>query len=128
MSRSSTVVFVTEDGAETDLDLGTERFVDENLSRNMTIRRARFGTRCSARSAGQFLGATVQVIPHITNEIKARIGGRRRRTADVVISDRRHGGRHRVAAVSRGDPPVPARGRAERLLRHAGAFIELPAS
>jgi CTP synthase len=83
-------VFVTEDGAETDLDLGHyERFVDENLSRNASHSAgAIWDTVLRKERRGEFLGATVQVIPHITNEIKARI----RRVAatepvDVVISE-----------------------------------------
>ena len=68
-------VFVTEDGAETDLDLGHyERFVDENLSRNASHSAgAIWDTVLRKERKGEFLGATVQVIPHITNEIKARI-------------------------------------------------------
>jgi CTP synthase len=83
-------VFVTEDGAETDLDIGHyERFVDENSSRNSSHSAgAVWQTVLRKERRGEFLGATVQVIPHITNEIKARI----RRAAetsptDVVISE-----------------------------------------
>jgi CTP synthase len=83
-------VFVTEDGAETDLDIGHyERFVDENLSRNAShTAGAIWDTVLRKERRGEFLGATVQVIPHVTNEIKARI----RRVAaqtpvDVVISE-----------------------------------------
>src|SRR3989440_3307872 len=83
-------VFVTEDGAETDLDIGHyERFVDENSSQNSSHSAgAVWETVLRKERKGEFLGATVQVIPHITNEIKARI----RRTAessptDVVISE-----------------------------------------
>jgi CTP synthase len=83
-------VFVTEDGAETDLDLGHyERFVDENLSRNASHSAgAVWDTVLRKERKGEFLGATVQVIPHITNEIKARIrrGGAAVPT-DVVISE-----------------------------------------
>ncbi len=83
-------VFVTEDGAETDLDIGHyERFVDENLSKNSSHTAGAIWENVLRKERkGEFLGATVQVIPHITNEIKARI----RRTAeatpvDVVISE-----------------------------------------
>ena len=83
-------VFVTEDGAETDLDIGHyERFIDENLSRNAShTAGAIWDTVLRKERRGEFLGATVQVIPHITNEIKSRI----RRVAqaspvDVVISE-----------------------------------------
>jgi CTP synthase len=68
-------VFVTEDGAETDLDLGHyERFTDESLTRisNVTTG-AIYDTVIKRERRGDFLGATVQVIPHVTDEIKARI-------------------------------------------------------
>src|ERR1700688_2447 len=68
-------VFVTEDGAETDLDLGHyERFIDENLSRlhNVTTGQI-YGAVIDKERRGDYLGGTVQVIPHITNEIKNRI-------------------------------------------------------
>jgi len=68
-------VFVTEDGAEADLDLGHyERFIDENLTRlhNVTTGQI-YGAVIDKERRGDYLGATVQVIPHITNEIKDRI-------------------------------------------------------
>jgi CTP synthase len=68
-------VFVTEDGAETDLDLGHyERFIDENLSRlhNVTTGQI-YGAVIDKERRGDYLGGTIQVIPHITNEIKSRI-------------------------------------------------------
>ncbi|RDI75069.1 PyrG: CTP synthase [Gaiella occulta] len=83
-------VFVTEDGAETDLDLGHyERFIDENISRNGSHSAgAIWDTVLRKERKGEFLGATVQVIPHITNEIKARIRrGAAAQPADVVISE-----------------------------------------
>ena len=83
-------VFVTEDGAETDLDLGHyERFIDENLSRNASHSAgAIWDTVLRKERKGEFLGATVQVIPHITNEIKARIRmAAKTDPADVVISE-----------------------------------------
>jgi CTP synthase len=83
-------VFVTEDGAETDLDIGHyERFIDENLSRNASHSAGSIWQSVLRKERkGEYLGATVQVIPHITNEIKERI----RRVAeanpvDVVISE-----------------------------------------
>lgn len=68
-------VFVTEDGAETDLDLGHyERFIDENLSRYSNVTTGQvYSEVISKERRGDYLGATVQVIPHITNEIKRRI-------------------------------------------------------
>ena len=83
-------VFVTEDGAETDLDLGHyERFVDENLSRNASHSAgAIWDAVLRKERKGEFLGATVQVIPHITNEIKSRIRrAAKTEPADVVISE-----------------------------------------
>jgi CTP synthase len=83
-------VFVTEDGAETDLDIGHyERFIDENLSRNANHTSGSIWYSVLRKERkGEYLGSTVQVIPHITNEIKERI----RRAAeaepvDVVISE-----------------------------------------
>ncbi len=83
-------VFVTEDGAETDLDIGHyERFIDENLSRNASHTAGAIWESVLRRERkGEFLGATVQVIPHITNEIKARIRRAEKDSpADIVISE-----------------------------------------
>jgi len=83
-------VFVTEDGAETDLDIGHyERFVDENFLRNSSHSAGSiWETVLRKERKGDFLGATVQVIPHITNEIKARIKrGAQGEPIDVVISE-----------------------------------------
>lgn len=68
-------VFVTEDGAETDLDLGHyERFTDEDLSRASNVTTGQVYSAVIAKERrGDYLGGTVQVIPHVTNEIKARI-------------------------------------------------------
>ena len=68
-------VFVTEDGAETDLDLGHyERFIDENLQRANNVTTGQiYNSVIEKERRGEYLGATVQVIPHITNEIKAHI-------------------------------------------------------
>ncbi len=81
-------VFVTDDGAETDLDLGHyERFIDENLSRNSNVTTGQiYSSVIQKERRGDYLGGTIQVIPHITNEIKARIGTvARQSNADVVI-------------------------------------------
>lgn len=78
-------VFVTEDGAETDLDLGHyERFIDENLQRvnNVTTGQV-YNSVIEKERRGDYLGATVQVIPHITNEIKAHV----KRVADAARAD-----------------------------------------
>lgn len=68
-------VFVTEDGAETDLDLGHyERFIDENLSRGNNVTTGQiYNSVIGKERRGDYLGATVQVIPHITNEIKSHV-------------------------------------------------------
>ena len=67
-------VFVTDDGAETDLDLGHyERFIDESLTRNSNVTTGKvYWTVLQKERRGDFGGGTVQVIPHITNEIKSR--------------------------------------------------------
>ncbi len=81
-------VFVTDDGAETDLDLGHyERFTDENLSRASNVTTGQIYSAVIAKERrGDFLGGTIQVIPHITNEIKARIGAvAKNGNPDVVI-------------------------------------------
>ena len=83
-------VFVTEDGAETDLDLGHyERFIDEDLNRfsNLTTGKVYWNILTNER-AGEYLGETVQVIPHVTNEIKRFIYSVATATnADVVITE-----------------------------------------
>ena len=83
-------VFVTEDGVETDLDLGHyERFIDENLNKlsNLTSGRVYWNVLHKER-AGEYLGRTVQIIPHVTNEIKSFIYGLGEYTqADVVITE-----------------------------------------
>jgi len=83
-------VFVTEDGAETDLDLGHyERFIDINLNKysNVTTGKIYWSVITKERK-GEFLGGTVQVIPHITNEIKERVYRVGRETnPDVVITE-----------------------------------------
>lgn len=83
-------VFVTEDGAETDLDLGHyERFIDENLNKysNLTTGKVYWNVLNKERK-GEYLGSTVQVIPHITNEIKRFVYNVGKKTdADVVITE-----------------------------------------
>ena len=83
-------VFVTEDGAETDLDLGHyERFIDEDLNKysNLTTGKVYWNVLTKERN-GEYLGQTVQVIPHVTNEIKNFIYSVGNKTdADVVITE-----------------------------------------
>jgi CTP synthase len=81
-------VFVTEDGAETDLDLGHyERFTDVNLSKVCNVTSGQiYNDVISQERRGDYLGGTIQVVPHVTNEIKRRIGlAARDSHADVVI-------------------------------------------
>ncbi|MCI7219195.1 CTP synthase [Parafannyhessea umbonata] len=83
-------VFVTEDGKETDLDLGHyERFIDENLTRGSNFTTgAIYQSLISRERAGDFLGGTVQVIPHVTNAIKERFLRIEEQTgADIVITE-----------------------------------------
>lgn len=83
-------VFVTDDGAETDLDLGHyERFIDENLSVNSNVTTGKiYWNVLNKERRGDYLGGTVQVIPHITNEIKDRIYRVGKQSAtDVVITE-----------------------------------------
>ncbi len=81
-------VYVTEDGAETDLDLGHyERFIDENLNKfsNLTTGKVYWNVLNKERR-GEYLGSTVQVIPHVTNEIKSRIRSNAEKSgADIAI-------------------------------------------
>src|SRR5918912_426192 len=82
-------VFVTEDGGETDLDLGHyERFIDENLKRESNATTGSIYSSVLAKERrGDYLGDTVQVIPHITNEIKDRIRRLANDEVDVVITE-----------------------------------------
>ncbi|MCL2088635.1 MAG: CTP synthase [Oscillospiraceae bacterium] len=83
-------VFVTDDGAETDLDLGHyERFIDENLTRLSNLTSGRVYSNVLERErAGGYLGGTVQVIPHVTQEIKNFIyNGAEKSHADVLITE-----------------------------------------
>lgn len=83
-------VFVTEDGAETDLDLGHyERFIDVNLGQYSNVTAGRvYSTIIEKERRGDYLGGTVQVIPHVTNEIKSRVllAGESS-DADIVITE-----------------------------------------
>ena len=82
-------VFVTDDGGETDLDLGHyERFIDESLSRNSNATTGSiYQAVLAAERRGDYLGKTVQVIPHITDEIKRRIRRMASDDVDVVITE-----------------------------------------
>ena len=81
-------VFVTEDGAETDLDLGHyERFIDENLNKYCSVTTGKIYSEVIERERkGDYLGKTVQVIPHITNAIKDKVY-RLKESADIVITE-----------------------------------------
>jgi len=82
-------VFVTEDGGETDLDIGHyERFLNVNLSKSANVTTGQIYSSVIARERrGEYLGDTVQVIPHITNEIKSRITAMATSDVDVVITE-----------------------------------------
>lgn len=82
-------VFVTDDGAETDLDIGHyERFLDRNLEGSANVTTGQIYSRVIARERrGEYLGETVQVIPHITNEIKERMLANDSDEVDVVITE-----------------------------------------
>ena len=83
-------VFVTDEGAETDLDLGHyERFIDINLSQNSNVTTGKiYSTVIKKERRGDYLGGTVQVIPHVTNAIKERVFRAAKETnADVVITE-----------------------------------------
>ncbi|KIL49738.1 CTP synthase [Jeotgalibacillus soli] len=83
-------VFVTDDGAETDLDLGHyERFIDINLNKYSNVTTGKiYSTVLKKERRGDYLGGTVQVIPHITNELKERVFRAGRETnADIVITE-----------------------------------------
>ncbi|WP_424769107.1 CTP synthase [Paenibacillus sp. sgz302251] len=83
-------VFVTDDGAETDLDLGHyERFIDINLSKNNNVTSGKvYSSVITKERRGDYLGGTVQVIPHITNEIKERVfRAGKEAGSDIVITE-----------------------------------------
>ena len=83
-------VFVTDDGAETDLDLGHyERFIDINLTKSSNVTTGKiYWSVLTKERRGDYLGATIQVIPHITNEIKERLmRAGKEQSADVVITE-----------------------------------------
>ena len=82
-------VFVTEDGAETDLDLGHyERFTDESLTKNSSVTMGKIYQEVIERERrGDYLGKTVQVIPHVTNAIKEKIYSFEDKNVDIVITE-----------------------------------------
>ena len=82
-------VFVTDDGAETDLDLGHyERFIDENLTKNSSVTMGKiYSNVIEKERRGDYLGKTVQVIPHVTNEIKEKIYSFENTDIDIVITE-----------------------------------------
>ena len=82
-------VFVTDDGAETDLDLGHyERFINESLTKNSSVTMGQiYSNVLEKERKGEYLGKTVQVIPHITNEIKERIYEFENTDTEIVITE-----------------------------------------
>ena len=119
-------VYVTDDGAETDLDLGHyERFTNAKLTRdhNWTTGRI-YESIISKERRGDYLGKTVQVIPHVTDEIKAAIRKVAERHRRGDCGNWRDRGGHRVAAVSRSHPADTAgsgSGKRDLRARDAGA-------
>ena len=133
-------VFVTDDGAETDLDLGHyERFLDRSLTQNANVTTGKvYSTVIAKERRGEFLGKTVQVIPHITDEIKSRILAQAEPGAeeeeagvkpDVVISE--IGGTVgdiEFPALPGGRPPGAPRGQPGEHLLHPCLPGALPGS
>ncbi len=111
-------VFVTDDGAETDLDLGHyERFTDVKMGRRNNFTTGQiYESVIRKERRGDYLGGTVQVIPHITDEIKSWIvaGAACARGRSRDGRGRRHRRRHRVAAFPGGDPADGHHARAAR--------------
>ena len=104
-------VFVTDDGAETDLDLGHyERFTGRPCTRDDNITTGRIYLDIITKERrGDYLGATIQVIPHVTNAIKEFVLDGQRGLRLRARRDRRHGRRHRGPALLRGDPAARQR-------------------
>ncbi|MDR1590023.1 MAG: CTP synthase [Oscillospiraceae bacterium] len=125
-------VFVTDDGAETDLDLGHyERFVDENLTGDSSVSSGRiYWTVLNRERGGDYLGRTVQIIPHITDEIKTRIYKLDGDDVDVVITE--IGG---TVGDIESQPYLEAirqvarqRGRDNTLFIHVSLIVQIPGS
>ena len=117
-------VFVTDDGAETDLDIGHyERFLDINLSQAANVTTGQiYSTVIAKERRGEYLGDTVQVIPHITDEIKRRmrLQASDDPQPDVIITE--IGGTVgdiEIPAVHRVRPPGASRARSQELLLRA---------
>ena len=110
-------VFVTDDGAETDLDLGHyERFTGVPAKKSDNITTGRIYQDILAKERrGDYLGGTVQVIPHVTDAIKQFVTSGNEGHRLRAGGDRRHGRRHRGPAVLRGHPPARQRAAARRL-------------
>ena len=109
-------VFVTDDGAETDLDLGHyERFTGRPATRQDNITTGRIYQEILTKERrGDYLGATIQVIPHVTNAIKDFIRDGNDGFRLRAVRDRRHRRRYRGPAVFRSDPPDRQRSAARR--------------
>jgi CTP synthase len=119
-------VFVTEDGAETDLDLGHyERYVSTPMGRKNNCTTGQiYETVIAKERRGDYLGGTVQVIPHITDEIKRRILAAAE-GYDIAIGKRRHRRRHRRIAVLEAAPDRVGLGR-KRFYIHLTLVPTLP--
>lgn len=118
--------FITEDGVAADLDLGHyERFIDESLKGEASITTGKIHTALVERELrGEYHGATITVVPHVTNEIKHRIitAAENSGAGYCDYRDRRRGGRYRVLTVSGGDSPAEmGAGRGQHMLHPCGA-------
>ena len=127
-------VFVTDDGAETDLDLGHyERFTGRPATKADNITTGRiYQDILTKERRGDYLGATIQVVPHVTNAIKEFILDGNDELRLRAGRDRRHRRRHRGPAVLRGDPPDQERAAARPRHLHssdaAAVTFRAPAS
>ena len=118
-------VFVTDDGAETDLDLGHyERFTGRPATKADNITTGRiYQDILTKERRGDYLGATIQVIPHVTNAIKDFILDSNDEFDFVLCRDRRYRRRHRGVAVLRGDPPDQERSSARPCHLHSSDAV-----
>ncbi len=119
-------VFVTDDGAENDLDLGHyERFVDESLSSASSFSAGQiYESVIMNERKGTYLGKTVQVIPHVTNEIKSRIT-RLSEDKDIVITEIADSWRYRKLAFFGSRTSTAPRSRSSKYLEHPAHLCAL---
>ena len=115
-------VFVTTDGSETDLDLGHyERFIDVNLTRSSNVTAGEIYSEVITREReGEFLGGTIQIVPHVTDAIKQRMFdlAEESRAEVIIVEVGGDGRRHRGPALPRGHSPDAQRRRPQQRLLH----------